>query len=512
MTRLVRALGYWSRPACFALLCGSMLLASGRAAAAFGFDDVAAAAAELARSPYRPPQAGPGSLADIGYDTYREIRFRPLRARWRDAGLPFELMFFHAGSGFGTVQLHEIDSLGNTQPITVPRADFDYGRSAARVPGGGNAELAGFRVHYPLNSADHKDEVIVFLGASYFRAVGAGQHYGLSARGLGIDTAGHGAEEFPAFVSFWIERPARDARELVVHALLNGPRAVGAYRFAIRPGAATLVDVRARLYLRAAVGTIGIAPLSSMYLAGENQPRRGDFRPEVHDSDGLSIESGSGEWLWRPLTNPPRPFVTSFAVDSLRGFGLLQRDRAFSSYEDAEARYERRPSVWIRPRGDWGKGRVELLQFHTPDETHDNIAAYWVPATLPAPGTAIDFAYEMLWHAEPPPQAPGGWAWQSRSGHGWGAPRDGELQFQIDFVGPALRALPADAEVEAIASSDGNGRVLFARAYRHPVLPGWRTTFKVQRTAAVQPLELRVFLRHQNQVLTETWSYAVPPD
>ena len=493
-----------------------MLLASSRAAAAFGFDDVAERAAELARSPYRPPTASPGSLAGIGYDAYRDIRFRPARALWREAGLPFELMFFHAGHGYNSpVQLHEIDGAGVVRRIVVARTDFDYGRSAAQAAAGGNAELAGFRVHYPLNNAEHKDEIIVFLGASYFRAVGAGQLYGLSARGLGIDSAvldpGQ-PEEFPAFESFWIERPVRGARELVVHALLNGPRVAGAYRFVIRPGEATVVDVRARLYLRSAVKTLGIAPLTSMFLAGENQPRSGDFRPEVHDSDGLLLESGDGEWLWRPLTNPSRPFVSSFAVDSLRGFGLLQRDRAFASYEDTEARYERRPSVWIRPTSDWGKGRVELLQLHTPNESNDNIAAYWVPAASPTPGSAVEFAYEMRWLAEPPPRPPSGWVLQSRRGHGWDAPGDGELQFQIDFVGPSLRVLPVDADVEAVVSSDDNGRITFAQAYRHPVLAGWRTTLKVQRRSATRPVELRVFLRHRNQALTETWSYAVPPE
>lgn len=495
------------------LLCGWLLVATPGAAASFGFENVAARAAELSRSPYRPPVNGTQPLADIDYDAYRDIRFKPARALWRDAGLPFELMFFHAGHGFTQpVRVHEIDR-GSVRPIAVPREHFDYGRNAATAPSGGAAELAGFRVHYPLNNPGYKDEVIVFLGASYFRAVGAGQHYGLSARGLAVDTVGGQSEEFPAFEAFWIERPAPDARELVVHALLNGPRVAGAYRFVVRPGAATVVDVQARLFLRTPVATLGLAPLTSMFFYGENQPRNGDFRPEVHDSDGLLVESGAGEWLWRPLVNPAGIFVTSFATHSPRGFGLLQRDRAFASYEDTEARYDRRPSVWITPKGDWGAGRIELLQYRTPDETHDNIGAYWVPVSLPAPGKPLDFAYEMRWHGDGEQRSPGGWTLQSRRGHGWGASREGELQFQIDFTGPALRALPADAAIEAVVtSSDDNARVQFAQAYRHPVNPGVRVTLKVERRSAAQPIELRMFLRHQNQVLSETWSYAVPPE
>src|SRR5205085_6387853 len=158
--------------------------------------------------------------------------------------------------------------------------------------------------------------------------------------------------------------------QVTVYALLESQRATGAYRFDIVPGAETVVRVQARLYLRAAatqVATLGIAPLTSMFFSGENQPRRGDFRPEVHDSDGLQVATGDGEWLWRPLQNPARMTVTSFAVRELRGFGLMQRDRTFSSYEDTEARYERRPSAWVRPLSDWGPGRVELVQLPTPD-------------------------------------------------------------------------------------------------------------------------------------------------
>ena len=511
MSRSRSASAPWSKPTWFALLCGWLLIASSRAAS-FGFDDVAARAADLSRAPYRPPQVRRDNLAGINYDAYRDIRFQPARASWRDSGLPFELMFLHAGGGYThPVTVHEIEK-GVPRPIAVPRDAFDYGRNQKVAPVGGTAELAGFRVHYPLNRPDYRDEVIVFAGASYFRAVGADQLYGLSARGIGIDTVGGKGEEFPTFESFWVERPATDARELVIYALLNGPSVTGAYRFVVRPGAVTAVDVKARLYLRTPVATLGIAPLTSMFFAGENQPRSGDFRPEVHDSDGLQIETSKGEWIWRPLTNPSRPFVTSFALDNVRGFGLMQRDRAFGSYEDTEARYERRPSAWITPKGDWGAGRVELLQFHTPDETNDNVVAYWVPASTPPPGTPIDLAYELRWQGDGETRPPNGWTLQSRRGVGYGSAAADELQFQLDFAGPAFKTLPADAQVEAVATSDDNARVLFAQAYRHPLSGGWRTTLKVQRRSAARPIELRVFLRHQNQALTETWTYAVPPE
>lgn len=491
------------------LLCG--LVASGWAST-FGFENVAQRARELSQSPYRPPPKA-AQLEAIDYDAYRDIRFKPTLAHWRRDGLPFELMFLHSGRYFTQpIQVHEVDG-GVVKPIAVGRDTFDFGRNVALAPG--PADLAGFRVHFPLNGPEYKDEVIVFHGASYFRAVGAGQLYGLSARGLAVDTAAAaGREEFPHFESFWVERPARDARELVIHALLNGPRVTGAYRFVVKPGEQTVVDVTARLFLRAPVATLGIAPLTSMFLAGENQPQVGDFRPEVHDSDGLSVHAASGEWIWRPLTNPSQPFTTSFASNGVRGFGLMQRDRAFASYEDTEARYERRPNLWITPKGDWGPGRVELMQFHVANEFTDNVVAYWVPHALPPIGQPIDIAYEMRWQGDRWTHPPGGWTLQSRRGRGapLASERLDELQYHIDFVGPALEKLPADANVQAVASSDGNGAITFAHAYRHPVQAGWRATVRIQRRSAARATELRVFLRNDQQVLTETWSYAVPPD
>ena len=330
------------RPWRVAALC--LLLAVPVLAAAFNFDDVAAQAAALARQPYQAAPPADARMAALSYDDYRDIRFRPERSRWRDGGSLFQLQFFPLGRGttraLPLFELHD----GQVRPLEVPASDFQVGRVARGVqplPG-----AAGWRLSYPLHRADRPDELIVFLGASYFRAIGAGQVYGLSARGLAVDTAGGQGEEFPAFTTFWFERPAPGAREMRFYALLDGPRVSGAYRFVVRPGTDTVLDVQARLYLRAPVAMLGIAPLTSMFLAGENQPVAHDYRPEVHDSDGLLIATGDGEQIWRPLSNPARPFVTSFATRSPRGFGLMQRDRAFTSYEDLEAHYQRRPRRW----------------------------------------------------------------------------------------------------------------------------------------------------------------------
>ncbi len=487
--------------------------------ASFGFDKLAHLARARAQAPFKPAAAVlPPDLQALDYDGYRDIRFQPDRALWRDAGLPFEAMFFHLGLyQREPVRVHEITPAG-VRPLAYDRSDFHFGKNTVRPETWGDLGFAGLRIHYPLNTPEYKDEVVTFLGASYFRALGAGQQYGLSARGLAIDTTGGSGEEFPRFTEFWLERPTANAQQLTLYALLESPRATGAYRFDIIPGAQSVTRVQARVFLRPGarpLATLGLAPLTSMFFFGENQPRRGDFRPEVHDSDGLLVETGEGEWLWRPLQNPAQPTANSFSVKRLRGFGLMQRDRSFASYEDVEARYERRPSAWIRPLGDWGPGRVELLQLPTPDETHDNIVAYWVPARLPAPGEPLDFSYEIAWQGDTQQRSPGSWATQSRRGMGYSrSPQTaaGQIQYVVDFSGPALDALPPGAAVRAVVSADANGRVIEQLAYPNPAAKSWRMTVRVQRLDPAKPVELRAFLQTDNHILSETWSNIILPE
>lgn len=518
-----------TRFALAALFCLATLLRAAPAtaqpaapAAGFGFDEVAAIAQREAASAYVAPVARlPAELKALNYDGLRDIRYRPEKAIWREQGLPFELQFFHLGGGnLLPVAIHEVHQ-GRARLLGYDPAAWDFGRHRFDRSGWQQLGHAGFRVHHALNSPAYKDELVVFLGASYFRALGKGQQYGLSARGLALDTVGGAAgEEFPRFKAFWIERPAANATTLTVHALLDSPRATGAVRFVLQPGETTVVDVRTRFFLRqpaagqAPLAMLGLAPLTSMYLHGENQPQALDFRPEVHDSDGLMVAGqaaagGATEWLWRPLVNPRRPLASSFALQRLEGFGLMQRDRRFASYEDPEAHYERRPSAWVQPLGDWGPGRVMLLQLPTPDETEDNIVATWVPATLPAPGQPLELAYRLHWQGEQPTQPPGGHAVQSRRGRSWAAPAPGEVQHLIDFDGPALRALPAGAQVTAVATAGAGGRVTEARAKPLPQ-GGWRLQLRAVRSDPTQPLELRAFLQHGPHALTETWAALIP--
>ncbi|MGB6053720.1 MAG: glucan biosynthesis protein G [Burkholderiaceae bacterium] len=495
------------------LLAGSLALVSA-SAFAFGFPDVARQAQELAQTAYKkPPSNLPKAIENLSYDQYRDIRFDTTKSLWRSNKLPFEVAFFHQGLFYDhPIKINEIVGK-RVREIKFDPHTFNYGKNAIDPKQLEQLGFAGFRVHYPLNTPKYKDEVLVFLGASYFRALGKGQLYGISARGLAVDTALNSGEEFPQFTQFWLERPKANSKELTIYALLDSRRVTGAYRFVVRPGAETAVEVKAQLYLRENVTILGIAPLTSMYFFGENQRSAvEDYRPEVHDSDGLSVQSGTGEWIWRPFVNPKRLLVTSYALDNPQGFGMMQRDRAFVSYQDLEARYEKRPSVWIEPKGKWGSGRVELVQIPTPDETNDNVVAFWVPERSPKPGQPFDIEYTMRWQKEPETTPPLSWVTQTRRGHGYTRKVDDSIALIVDFEGPVLARMGPEDELEGVVTTDANGKLLETNAYRNEVTGGWRLAVRFRRNDDAKPVELRGYLRKNNDTLSETWSYILPPN
>ena len=491
-------------------------------ASAFGFDQVVERARALSNQPYRKPEAKlPDALRDLAYEQYREIRYKPERAWWRGGGLPFELEFFHPGRYFADpVKINEVNA-DTVKPIRFDPTAFSYGSNRQLDPSQWHdLGYAGFRVHYPINKPTYKDEIVAFLGASYFRALGKGQVYGASARGLAIDTALISGEEFPRFNEFWIDRPAPGAKELVIYALLDSPRAAGAYRFVLKPGDDLVMEIRARIFLRENVTKLGLAPLTSMFYFGTNQRSvREDYRPEVHDSQGLSIQAGTGEWIWRPLVNPKRLLVTSFAQTNPLGFGLMQRDRRFSSYEELDARYDLRPSVWVEPKGAWGSGRVELVQIPSPDETNDNVVAYWMPDTPPHPREPYEFEYRLLWQKAAERHPPSSWVMQSRRGFGHtladeqpaAAKERPSTVFTIDFEGPALKQVD-EAALNPSTWADANGEIIESRVERNGVTGGVRMTLRVRRADEQKPVELRAFLRSGIDTISETWSYILPPD
>jgi len=481
-----------------------------QAPAAFDFESVTAQARQLAAAPYADPGQVPDWLNQITYDQWRDIRFRPETALWKSQGLLFTAQFFHPGLFYNrTVNVSVVDANG-VHPVPFSPSHFDYGRNdfASRVPQ--DLGYAGFRIHYPIKTPKYQDEVIVFLGASYFRAVGKQEVFGLSARGLAVDTAVASGEEFPRFREFWLVTPAKRAPTLTILALLDSRRVTGAYRFEIRPGDQTMVKVESRLFVREAIGKLGIAPLTSMFLRGENTMRAiEDYRPEVHDSDGLLLSSTTGEWIWRPLDNPEDLQVTSFALPSPRGFGLVQRDRDFDHYQDFEARPDNRPSVWVVPQGEWGPGRVELVEIPTKDDTNDNIVAFWVPETPVTPGAELKFAYDLTWYRENKAVVPAGRVIDTRRD------RTGDsVRFVVDFTGEALDKLPAETVLQGVvtvgAGDDTQGTLIEQQVHKNVVTGGWRLVFRV-RPNGREPMDVRAFLRQGTDSLTETWTYLLHP-
>ena len=496
-----------------ALLLALASLQGARAAAApFGFDDVAAKAKHLSEKTFEAPKARvPEWLGKITYDQWRDIRFRADQTLWRDKGLPFQVQFFHPGLYYDrTVKVNVVDG-GSVHLQDFSPSQFDYGRNdfASKVPQ--DLGYAGFRVHAPIKKPDYFDEVIVFLGASYFRAVGKQQVFGMSARGIAIDTALPSGEEFPYFKEFWLVKPAPKSKELTLYALLDSPSLTGAYRFVVQPGEQTVVNVDARLFLRRQPQQIGFAPLTSMFYHGENTGRQfDDFRPEVHDSDGLLIAQGTGEWLWRPLDNPRALQVDKFRMPALRGFGLVQRDRDFADYQDLETHSELRPSGWVTPHGDWGAGHVELVEIPTKSDTNDNVVVYWVPDQQPKVGEPYEFSYTLNWYGDDPTRPPGGRTIATRRDSG---NKDDAQRFVIDFAGKTLESIPGDQVVRGdvtIAPEDDAAELLDQHVVKNPATGGWRLTFQV-RPKRRTPVELRAFLDKESDTLTETWTYTLVP-
>lgn len=479
----------------------------------FRFDDVVRRARDLAGVPYDPSVPPlPEPLNRLDFDGYRDIRFRPDRALLGSAGGPFRMHMFHLGFLYTRPVTVNVIRDGMAAPVPYQPQLFDYGRNKIDKPLPVNLGFAGFRLHYPLNDPKVFDEVIAFQGASYFRFLGRSQHYGLSARGLAINVDGPEPEEFPAFREFWVDLPLPDAERATVYALLDGPSVTGAYRFDIYPGVETTLEVAVNLFPRRPIASVGIAPLTSMFFEGENNPHRSDdFRPELHDSDGLLVQTSSGEWIWRPLSNPARKSVSSFADTNPRGFGLMQRDRTFESYQDLEAFYHQRPSYWVEPVGAWGEGRIKLVEIPTGDETNDNIVAHWEPRQAYEAGEAVTLSYRMRAIGAKNALHPGGivvntFQTPARASGSIEATSPGTRRFIVDFAGGDLAYYLSDPAQVQVVPSASVGRVGHTFVVPNPHTRGFRAAFDVKLEPG-QVADLRAYLRAGNKALTETWTY-----
>jgi glucans biosynthesis protein len=475
------------------------------------------ARAESTRAWQPPTPVASEVLERIDYDAYQEIRYRRDMSLMLDAEGRLPVQLFHLSRmSRDAVKVH-LTQGGEAQEVLYSGRLFDspVGHPARELPEG--AGFAGFRVMAP----DLETDWLAFLGASYFRSSGPYNQYGLSARGLAIDTGMTTSEEFPRFTEFWLESGTAAGAPMTLYALLDSPSVTGAYRMtALRSTDnhnihSVAMEIEAELFGRKDIERLGIAPFSSMYWYGETSRRQVvDWRPEIHDSDGLAIWTGAGERIWRPLNNPPRVMVNAFVDNGVRGFGLLQRDRDFVHYLDDSVFYERRPSVWIEPLESFGEGAVQLLEIPTDDEIHDNIAAYWVPNQPFKAGSQRRYRYRLLWIDDidmPPALGYATATWTGLGGRPGHKRPEGVRKFVIDFQGKVFDGVRRDDGVEIVVTPS---RGVVSNAYTHPVVDQrerWRALFDLEVTGN-EPVDLRAYLRKGDRALTETWVFQHFPE
>src|SRR4051794_256144 len=333
--------------------------------------------------------------------------------------------------------------------------------------------------------------------------------YGASARGLAINTVLPSGEEFPIFRSFWLERPAQAAAYVRFWGLLDSPSLAGAFQFVLHPGAATTMDIDCALYTRNKVQKLGLAPLTSMFFSGETgRPKFVDYRPEVHDSEGLLAAPTQQDWRWRPLSNPEKLRITSLPLMNPHGYGLLQRDRVFADYQDLESRFELRPRLWVDPKGDWGEGAIELIEIPSNAEANDNIVVSFTPAKPVEAGQEVARSYTLRAFLDDDQLPPLARAVATRlslrnPGH------EKAVRMVVDFNGGALPTLPNDAALTAEVAVNP-ARLVHLNLQRNAISSGWRVSFLFEPQSG-DPIELRLFLRNEEQILTETWIWRWEP-
>ncbi|MEE9375591.1 MAG: glucan biosynthesis protein G [Rhizobiaceae bacterium] len=460
---------------------------------------------ELAKQEYAKPPTIPQEWIDLSYDQYKTINFKPDSALWNKSDRPFTTEFFSPGLYFPSPIAVSIVDGGFSQPVLFSKDVFNFGKSLPELPFGKTLGYSGFRIRTAINDPKRKDEFIVFQGASYFRAVGKGQNYGLSARGLAINTAEAVGEEFPDFRSFWIEGGEAGSKSITVHALLDSPSVTGLYSFMITPGNSTEMNVEATIFPRKELKHVGIGAGTSMFLFDEtNRNRFDDFRPAVHDSDGLLIENGAGETIWRPLANPVSLQVSNFIDNNPKGFGLLQRPRKFTNFADLEANYHKRPSLWVVPAEDWGKGSVTLVEIPADREIYDNIVAYWRPREPMVAGQQYQYNYRLIWCDNPPVNQPTARVINTRMGKRF----SGGRLVTIDYE--ATDSLPKSLDEITLHVSSNKGKVSKGILQHNPATGGVRLAFTFD-SGSHTSIELRAQLMHQGKKASEVWLYRWTP-
>lgn len=480
----------------------------------FDFAILRKTARELAAKSYvAPKNPAADIIAKIDFDVAQKIKFRAENALWGEGPGLYPVRLFHVDK-FNPlpVQLNMLSG-GMARRVLYSQQAFDYGDSEIGHKLPSDLGFSGFRV---MDGPGKETDWLAFQGASYFRSSGEENQYGGSARGIAVNTTASSKEEFPRFVEFWLAEPERSQPAITVYALLDGPSLTGAYRFVATKKTGAIMDVEAELNFRSDIAQLGIAPLTSMYWYGENQrPNVPDWRPEIHDNDGLALWTGKGERIWRPLMNPPSVRTNSFIDENPKGFGLLQRDRDFANYQDDGAFYDKRPTMWVEPRGNWEAGAVQLVEIPTQDEIHDNIVAYWMPKRPIKAREQMSVAYRLYWqNDEPDPPTDVARVIATRIGRGGvpghPAPDDKDSwKFAIDYIGGPFADMKQRYDIKPTVTLS-RGKVVNPYSIKVVGTKHWRAIFDVLAPGKEQ-IDLRCFLQLDGKALTETWLYQFFP-
>ncbi len=512
----------------------------------FALGEVEAKARQLAEKPYEnPDESVPAFLRAITKQQWDSLSFKPDHALWKNSGLPFEVGFYHPGFIYNRTVAINVVTNGGSERIPFSHEMFNPGDPALTEQiGKANLNFAGFALRYRPPGSDGEgegEEIAIFLGASYFQSVGRHSRFGLYARALALNTALPDGEEFPYFREYWLVKPKPGDASLILYALLDSPSMVGAYRLEIVPGTSTVMNVESRLFQRQGAKLpqkIGLAPLTSMFLYSETtNGKPGDYRPEVHNSDGFLFRTGKDGWTWRPLNNPARLTVDSFPMPNPQGFGLMQRDGNFDHYQDLGARFDQRPSLWVEPRGDWGSGHLELIEIPGTEDFNTNIVAFWVPdlpdnkpasngnaaEKKPAGAPSLALSYRLYWMTPGTCPHQLGRAMDTRMVK---SPANDAVTFIIDFAGEELNALPSDTGLASAVETTEQAPLIDKQIQKNPVTGGWRLTlkFRLPQEGVVESLfsarsgpprfRFNAFLKkgeNLTEPLTETWHFDFTP-
>lgn len=511
-SQLANMTGYWA----FLLF----LVFSSPLVFAFSLQTVVEQAQQLCQRNYAPPKSHlPAAFKNLAFADYQKIYFNADKTYWKKDHTLFTLQFYHQGMYFDTpVKINEIIN-NQVKEIKYNSDYFDTKALKQTDATDSNLGFAGFKIHYPINQRQKPDdEIFSALGASYFRVIGKGQVYGLSSRALALDTGLISGEEFPRFTEFWIEKPKPKQNYLVFYALLDSPRVTGAYKFILTPGEESKLNIESQLFFRSRIDKVGIAPLTSMYLYGHNQPSTiVNYRPAIHDSNGLSILTQDNRWIWRPLNNPKKLSFSTFTLQDPKAFGLVQRSNGFDDFQDLVDRYDRRPTAWIEPLNHWGKGRIELVEIPSPDETNDNIVAFWVPEQKVKAGEQLYLHYQVRYMSNEATRYPKNIARVKDTLYSLGDVKqanlirrlDGSVSYVIDFIGGDLSNISPQQGVKPYLSISNNGEIVSSELIYNSVYKGWRLIVHFKNKEVNKTTEIYASLLSndgKDRLLTETWN------